>query len=181
MSIVVVGSVALDSVETPSGKVENALGGSATYFSVSASFFTNDIGLVAIVLKDFPKENIDFLKSRGIDLEGLEIAEGKTFHWSGRYGMSLSGAETLSTELNVFEKFSPKIPEKYKELMGLVGSIVLRCDDCILYHLIRCFEEEVTDDEIVEAVDIALIIGGSITIPHIRRLFDNWKGMKEKD
>ncbi len=74
-----------------------------------------------------------------------------------------------------------KIPAKYKELMGLVGSIVLRCDDCILYHLIRCFEEEVTDDEIVEAVDIALIIGGSITIPHIRRLFDNWKGMKEKN
>ncbi|HGJ65583.1 TPA: sugar kinase [bacterium] len=114
MSIVVVGSVALDSVETPSGKVENALGGSATYFSVSASFFTNDIGLVAVVGKDFPKENIDFLKSRGIDLEGLEIAEGKTFHWSGRYGMSLSGAETLSTKLNVFEKFSPKVPEKYK-------------------------------------------------------------------
>lgn len=74
-----------------------------------------------------------------------------------------------------------KIPAKYKEIMGLVGSIVLRCDDCILYHLIRCFEEKVTDDELVEAVDIALIIGGSITIPHIRRVFDNWKRMKERN
>ncbi|MEO0236880.1 MAG: carboxymuconolactone decarboxylase family protein [candidate division WOR-3 bacterium] len=74
-----------------------------------------------------------------------------------------------------------KIPSKYKELMGLVGSIVLRCDDCILYHLIRCFEENVTDEELVEVVDIALIIGGSITIPHIRRLFDNWKRMKEEN
>jgi sugar/nucleoside kinase (ribokinase family) len=104
MSIVVVGSVALDSVETPYGKVQNALGGSATYFSVSASFFTNDVKLVAVVLN-----------SRGVDLEGLERVEGKTFHWSGRYGASLSGAETLATELNVFEKFSPKVPDNYKD------------------------------------------------------------------
>lgn len=114
MSIVVVGSVALDSVETPLGKVENALGGSATYFSVAASFFTKNVKLVAVVGDDFPQEHVDFLRSREIDLEGLEQVEGKTFHWSGRYGISLSGAETLSTELNVFEKFSPKVPESYK-------------------------------------------------------------------
>jgi sugar/nucleoside kinase (ribokinase family) len=114
MSIVVVGSVALDSVETPYGKVQNALGGSATYFSVSASFFTNDVKLVAIVGEDFPQEHLDFLNSRGVDLEGLERVEGKTFHWSGRYDASLSGAETLATELNVFEKFSPKVPDNYK-------------------------------------------------------------------
>jgi len=114
MSIVVVGSVALDSVETPFGKVENALGGSATYFSVSASFFSKDIKLVAVVGDDFPQEHVDFLKSKGVDLEGLEQANGKTFRWSGRYGLNLGGAETLSTELNVFEKFSPKIPDSYK-------------------------------------------------------------------
>lgn len=114
MSIVVVGSVALDSVETPYGKVQNALGGSATYFSVSASFFTNDVKLVAVIGEDFPNEYIKFLISKGIDLEGLEQAKGKTFRWAGRYGSNLSSAETLATELNVFESFSPKIPDSYK-------------------------------------------------------------------
>ncbi|MGB9597852.1 MAG: PfkB family carbohydrate kinase, partial [Candidatus Poribacteria bacterium] len=115
MSIVVVGSVALDSIETPYGKVQNALGGSATYFSVSASFFTDDVKLVAVIGEDFPNEYIKFLSSKGIDLEGLEQAKGKTFRWSGRYGANLSGAETLATELNVFESFSPKIPDSYKK------------------------------------------------------------------
>jgi sugar/nucleoside kinase (ribokinase family) len=114
MSIVVVGSVALDSVETPFGKAENALGGSATYFSVAASFFIKNVKLVAVIGEDFPQEYVDFLKNKCIDLEGLEQVDGKTFHWSGRYGLSLGGAETLSTELNVFEKFSPKVPESYK-------------------------------------------------------------------
>ena len=115
MSIVVVGSVALDSVETPFGKVENALGGSATYFSVAASFFTRDIKIVAIVGEDFPDEHIDFLKGRGVDLTGLERVAGKTFHWKGQYGENLGIAKTLSTELNVFEKFAPKLPESYKD------------------------------------------------------------------
>jgi len=115
MSIVVVGSVALDSVETPFGKVENALGGSATFFSVAASFFTKDIKLVAIVGEDFPQEHIDFLKSRGIDLKGLERVSGKTFHWKGQYGENLGIARTLATELNVFEKFAPKLPESYRK------------------------------------------------------------------
>jgi len=114
MSMVVVGSVALDSVETPFGKVDNALGGSATYFSVAASFFTEKINLVAVVGEDFPQEYVNFLISKGIDLTGLERAKGKTFRWSGRYGGSLSGAETLSTELNVFEKFAPRLPESYR-------------------------------------------------------------------
>lgn len=114
MSIVVVGSVALDSVETPFGKVENALGGSATYFSVAASFFTKDIKLVGVVGDDFPQEHIDFLQSRGIDLTGLERVSGKTFFWSGRYGDNLNVAETLSTELNVFESFVPKLPPSFR-------------------------------------------------------------------
>ena len=115
MSIVVVGSVALDSVETPVGKVEAALGGSATYFSVAASFFTKEVKLVGVVGDDFPQEHVDFLQSRGIDLAGLERVSGKTFHWSGRYGDNLNVAETLSTELNVFETFAPKLPESYRD------------------------------------------------------------------
>ncbi len=115
MSIVVVGSVALDSVETPVGKLESALGGSATYFSVAASFFTKGVKLVGVVGDDFPQEHVDFLRGREIDLAGLERVSGKTFHWSGRYGDNLNVAETLSTELNVFESFEPKLPESYRD------------------------------------------------------------------
>ena len=112
MSILVVGSVAFDSVETPFGRVDNVLGGSATYFSTSASFFT-DVNLVAVVGEDFPQEHIDFLKSRNIDLRGLARNQGKTFHWKGRYGYDLNEAQTLETHLNVFETFKPVIPDEY--------------------------------------------------------------------
>jgi sugar/nucleoside kinase (ribokinase family) len=113
MSILVVGSVALDSIETPFGKAENALGGSATYFSVSASFFA-PVNLVAVVGNDFPEEYTTFLRRRGIDLRGLEVAKGKTFKWKGRYNYDLNNPQTIYTHLNVFKKFSPKIPLEYK-------------------------------------------------------------------
>jgi len=112
MSILVVGSVAFDSVETPFGRVDDVLGGSATYFSTSASFFT-DVSLVAVVGEDFPQEHVDFLKSRNIDLRGLVRNPGKTFHWKGRYGFDLNEAQTLETHLNVFETFRPRIPSEY--------------------------------------------------------------------
>ncbi len=112
MSILVVGSVAFDSVETPFGREENILGGSATYFSTSASFFA-DVNLVAVVGEDFPREHIDFLESRNIDLSGLARVSGKTFHWKGRYGYDLNEAQTLETNLNVFADFKPKIPAQY--------------------------------------------------------------------
>lgn len=112
MSILVVGSVAFDSVETPFGMVENVLGGSATYFSTSASFFT-DVNLVAVVGEDFPQEHVDFLRSRNIDLQGLAREAGKTFHWKGKYGYDLNEAQTLATHLNVFETFKPRIPAQY--------------------------------------------------------------------
>ena len=116
MSILVVGSVALDSIETPFGSAQNALGGSATYISAAASYFTAPIRLVGVVGGDFPKAGIDFLNSRSIDIEGLEvIKEGKTFHWAGKYHYDLNNRDTLATDLNVFEKFDPKIPEKYKK------------------------------------------------------------------
>lgn len=112
MSILVVGSVAIDSVETPFGTGENVLGGSATYFATAASFF-GDVNLVAVVGDDFPAEHIDFLRSRAIDLRGLKRESGKTFHWKGRYGFDLNEAQTLDTQLNVFQTFRPQIPEEY--------------------------------------------------------------------
>lgn len=113
MAITVVGSVALDSVETPFGKVEDALGGSATHFAASASFFTG-VKLVGVVGRDFPQAHIDFLKSRQVDVTGLQIVDGKTFHWRGRYDFDLNNAQTLETHLNVFEKFHPVLPEDYQ-------------------------------------------------------------------
>jgi sugar/nucleoside kinase (ribokinase family) len=113
MSILVVGSVAFDSVETPFGRVEEVLGGSGTYFSTSAAFFT-EVNLVAVVGEDFPPEHVQFLQSRNIDLTGLQTAPGRTFRWKGRYGFDLNEAHTLDTQLNVFETFRPEIPGGYE-------------------------------------------------------------------
>jgi sugar/nucleoside kinase (ribokinase family) len=112
--ILAVGSLAFDSIRTPSGKADRILGGSANYFSLSASFFT-DLNLVGIVGGDFPREHFDVLKARGINIEGLEVAKGETFHWVGEYGQDLNEAKTLSTCLNVFEHFNPKLPESYRD------------------------------------------------------------------
>jgi len=112
--ILIVGSVALDSVKTPFGEVKEALGGSATYASYSASFFTS-VRLVGVIGEDFPKEHIGLLKDKGIHIEGLQVAKGKTFRWAGSYEYDLNEAHTLATELNVFETFKPKIPAEYKK------------------------------------------------------------------
>ncbi len=108
MSLLVVGTVALDSVKTPFGNVENALGGSATYFSTSASYFA-DVRLVAVIGEDFPREHIQFLKSKNIDTRGLEVQKGETFRWKGEYGYDLNEARTLATHLNVLATFKPNI------------------------------------------------------------------------
>jgi len=113
-NILAVGSLAFDSVSTPAGKAERVLGGSLNYFSLSASFF-NPLQLVGVVGEDFPKEHLDFLSSRGIDTGGVAVAPGKTFHWTGEYTTDLNEAITLSTQLNVFEHFNPKLPESYRE------------------------------------------------------------------
>jgi sugar/nucleoside kinase (ribokinase family) len=114
MGIVVVGTVAFDTVETPFGRGENVLGGSATYFSTSASFFS-DVSLVAVVGEDFPEEHVAFLRSREIDLQGLQRLPGKTFHWTGSYGYDLNEAQTLDTQLNVLLEFKPQLPPVYQE------------------------------------------------------------------
>ena len=114
MNLVVVGSVAFDSVKTPFGEVREALGGSATFFSTSASYFAR-VSLVAVVGSDFPEEHLLFLGKRGINLEGLRRVEGKTFRWKGEYGYALNEAKTLDTQLNVFQAFHPDLPESYRD------------------------------------------------------------------
>jgi sugar/nucleoside kinase (ribokinase family) len=112
--LLVVGSVALDTVQTPFGRAEEVLGGSATYFSAAASYFTR-VRVIAVVGEDFPAPHLTFLKSRGIDLDGLERRPGRTFRWTGEYSHHLNEARTLDTKLNVFETFRPRIPDSYKE------------------------------------------------------------------
>ncbi len=113
MSILAVGSIAFDSIATPAGKADNVLGGSATYFSLSASYFTQ-VRVVAVVGEDFTAEHENVLKKRGVDTRGIERAQGKTFRWGGQYMGSMNEAKTDFTELNVFERFHPRIPAEYK-------------------------------------------------------------------
>src|SRR6266849_1356211 len=113
MSLVVVGSVAYDGMETPHGKVERILGGSCTYIALAASFFA-PAKIVGVVGDDFAQEDFDFLASRGIDLEGLERVPGKTFYWAGAYSADMNDRTTLVTDLNVFADFNPKLPASYR-------------------------------------------------------------------
>ena len=113
MSILVVGSVAYDTVETPSGRAEQVLGGSASFFAVAASYFA-PVNLVGVVGEDFGDKQLAAFQGRPIDLTGLERAAGKTFHWQGRYSTDLNSRDTIRTDLNVFEFFQPKIPAAYR-------------------------------------------------------------------
>ena len=114
MTLLVVGSVALDSVETPFGKADNVLGGSANFFAASASHFS-PIQMVGVVGSDYPMEQLKPLQARGVDMSGIERAEGSSFRWRGRYRHDLNSAETLETHLGVFSHFHPKIPEQFKK------------------------------------------------------------------
>jgi sugar/nucleoside kinase (ribokinase family) len=114
MSLLVVGSLGLDDIETPFGKVRSVLGGSASYFSIAASIFT-DVNVVAVVGDDFPSSHLELFESKGINIKGIQQEEGKTFRWQGKYGYDLGNPETLGTYLNVFEKFDPVIPQEYKK------------------------------------------------------------------
>jgi len=114
MSILVVGSVAFDNIASPSGRVENVLGGAATYFALAASYFAK-VRVVAVVGDDFSAEHENVMKKRGIDTHGIERAPGKTFRWGGRYTDNLNEAKTDFTDLNVFERFQPKIPKEYAD------------------------------------------------------------------
>jgi sugar/nucleoside kinase (ribokinase family) len=169
MSVLVVGSVALDSLETPSGRVTETLGGSAVYFSLAASLYTQ-VRLVAVVGDDFPSTGVDILRDRSVDLEGLEVRPGRTFRWVGRYGEDLNTAETLDTQLNVFAHFDPKIPHGYREtplvflanidpelqlsvLRSMVGARLTAMDTMNFW--ISSKREAVT--EVIRSVDVVLM------------------------
>lgn len=125
MGLLVVGSLGLDTVETPLGKIEDALGGSATFISIASSYFTSPVNLVGVVGEDFGEDNLNLFKSHNINLEGLQIKKGeKTFRWGGRYHQDMNYRDTLFTELNAFENFNPIIPEAMRSnQFVLLGNI----------------------------------------------------------
>jgi len=116
MSILVVGTVAFDAIETPFGKTDKIVGGAATYICLSSSFFAKKLNLVSVVGEDFPSDAIQMLKNKSVDIDGLQIKKGeKTFFWSGKYHNDMNTRDTLDTQLNVLENFNPIVPEKYQE------------------------------------------------------------------
>lgn len=116
MSLLAVGTVAFDDIETPFGRAERVVGGAATYITLAASYFLNDLKIVSIIGDDFPEEELEYLKSRGIDLEGLQIKEGeKSFFWAGRYHDNMNQRDTLDTQLNVLADFKPALPASYQD------------------------------------------------------------------
>lgn len=115
MSLLTIGTLAFDTIETPHGKADMVIGGSCTYISHAASYFTNNINLSAIVGGDFPQEEIKALEDKGVNMEGLQIkSDGKTFFWAGKYHEDMNQRDTLVTDLNVLEDFDPQLPESYK-------------------------------------------------------------------
>ena len=146
MSLLTVGTVAFDTIETPFGKAENVIGGACTYISYAASYFTSDIYLSAIVGGDFPKEEIAALSARGVNMEGLEIVEeGKSFFWAGRYHQNMNSRDTLTTDLNVLADFNPVLPESYKS-----------CKFVMLGNLTPAIQKQVLDQLDGNQVLIAL-------------------------
>ena len=136
-SVLVVGSVAYDSVETPVKKVENSLGGSAIYFSAAASLFA-PVKVVGVVGDDFNWDDIAFLKKKGVDFAGMQQVPGKTFRWGGRYEKDMNYRETLYTDLNVFETFDPQIPDDYKNTPFLfLANIQPELQQCVLAQMNR--------------------------------------------
>lgn len=125
MSLLVIGTVAFDAIETPFDKVEKITGGSGNYICHSASFFVDDMNLVAVIGDDFEKEELNFLSSKGVNLEGLQIKEGeKSFFWAGKYHLDMNSRDTLATDLNVLADFDPILPDSYKRPdMVILGNI----------------------------------------------------------
>ncbi|MCE2847115.1 MAG: PfkB family carbohydrate kinase [Sphingobacteriales bacterium] len=139
MSLLVIGTVAFDAIETPFGKTDKIIGGAATYASMSASFFQKKMNLVSVVGEDFPQEGIDMLNHRGINTAGLQIKQGeKTFFWSGRYHEDMNSRDTLDTQLNVLSTFDPVIPESYQDCEFLMlGNLMPSIQMSVLQRLSR--------------------------------------------
>jgi len=116
MSLLIVGTVAFDAIETPFGKTDKIIGGAATYIGLAASYFTKDLGIVSVVGDDFPNDYFELLKSKNINLDGIQIKQGeKSFFWAGKYHIDMNTRDTIATELNVLADFNPVVPDKYKE------------------------------------------------------------------
>jgi sugar/nucleoside kinase (ribokinase family) len=137
MSLLVIGTVAFDAIETPFGKTDKIVGGAATFISMAASYFTKNINLVSVVGDDFPTESIGMLQNKGVNTEGLQIKQGeKTFFWSGRYHNDMNSRDTLDTQLNVLENFDPIIPEGYQDCEFLMlGNLAPSVQHTILDRL----------------------------------------------
>lgn len=169
MSFLVVGSVAFDTIETPFGKAERVVGGSATFISLTASYFTNDVKLIGIVGNDFPQNEIDFLKSKGVDTSGLEIhPDKKSFFWHGKYHYDLNTRDTLVTELNAFEDFNPVVPAEFKDSKFIcVGNIAPSLQQSVIKQMnnpeliaidTMNFWIESARDELIQTLKLANII-----------------------
>lgn len=137
MSLLVVGTVAFDAIETPFGKTDKILGGAATYISLAASYFTKKINLVSVVGGDFPQENIDMLQKHHVNTDGLQILKDqKTFFWAGRYHNDMNSRDTITTELNVLETFNPVVPEAYQDCEFLMlGNLMPKIQQQVLSQL----------------------------------------------
>lgn len=137
MSLLAVGSVAFDGIETPFGKVDRTIGGSGTYISFASSYFMEKVNVVSVVGEDFPQESIDLMHKHGVDTTGLQIKEGeKSFFWKGKYHMDLNSRDTLVTELNVLENFDPIIPEAYQDCEYLIlGNLTPQIQQTVINRL----------------------------------------------
>lgn len=137
MSLIIIGTVAFDAIETPFGKTDKIVGGAATYASLAASYFYNKTKIVAVVGDDFKIEDIEVLNQHGVDTEGLQIKEGqKTFFWSGKYHNDMNSRDTLATELNVLENFDPIIPESYQDCEYLMlGNLTPQIQQTVIKRL----------------------------------------------
>jgi sugar/nucleoside kinase (ribokinase family) len=137
MSLLVVGTVAFDAIETPFGKTDKILGGAATYISLAASYFTKKMNLVSVVGEDFPQEHIDMLRKHHVDTAGLQVLKGqKTFFWSGKYHNDMNSRDTITTELNVLENFNPIVPEAYQDCDFLMlGNLMPKVQQQVLSQL----------------------------------------------
>lgn len=137
MSLLVIGSVAFDAIETPFGKTDKIIGGAATFISFAASYFSKPVNLISVVGGDFPKSDIELFQKHGINTEGLQIKENeKSFFWSGRYSNDMNTRETLVTELNVLENFDPIIPDSYQDCKFLMlGNLVPQIQKLVIQRL----------------------------------------------
>ena len=158
MSLLTVGTVAFDSIETPFGGVNKVVGGACTYISWAASYFTDKINLVSIVGEDFPQDELDQLKARGVDLEGLEIKKNaKTFFWAGKYHENMISRDTITTDLNVLDDFDPVLPAKFKKSdFVMLGNLTPAIQDQVLEQLVDTEGAFVALDTMNFWMDIAM-------------------------